>query len=151
MAYGAKDLGLSLTSAIVAGVAFHVANRISVGGYAFLAVISGLISAYLSLAYFLAWFEQFGSERKHADIKLHIDQLVQSLGGGGVQEINPRTLKQLYKERNFSAMLGWIKNSMRLDLRIGLRVVEGDNHKRPMWIEWTNRIPSIGTTDFRNT
>jgi hypothetical protein len=60
-------------------------------------------------------------------------------------------LKKLYKERNFAAMLGWIKNSMRLDLRIGLRVVEDDKHKRPMWIEWTNRIPSIGTTDFRNT
>lgn len=150
MAYGAKDLGLSLTSAIVAVVAYHIASRV-IGGYALLVVISGLISAYLSLVYFLAWFEQLGSERKHADIKLHIDELIQSLGGGAVQGINPRTLKKLYKERNFAAMLGWIKNSMRLDLRIGLRVVEDDKHKRPMWIEWTNRIPSIGTMDFRST
>jgi hypothetical protein len=150
MVYGAKYLGLSLTSAMVAVVAYHAANRLS-GGYALLVVLGGLISAYLSLMYFLGWFVQLGSERKHADIKLHIEQLVQSLGGGAVQEINPRTLKKLYKQRNFPAMLGWIKNSMRLDLRVGLRVVEGDKHKRPMWIEWTNRIPSIGTTDFRNT
>src|SRR5205085_9113262 len=61
--------------------------------------------------------------------------------------VDQQTLKRLHKKADFPAMLGWIKQSMRLNLRVGLRIV---NHreKRPMWIEWTNTIPSIGTAEF---
>jgi hypothetical protein len=59
-------------------------------------------------------------------------------------------LGTLFYQQNFPAMLGWIKNSMRLELRVGLRIVEGDQHKNPMWIEWTGSIPNIGTREFKD-
>src|SRR5262249_7246346 len=145
LGYGQKHLWLSLSFATVATIAFFIASRAS-GGYAFASVMTGLAALYLFPSYFFSWIAQLGSEKRHAEIKSHIDNLIPSLGGGSVQRVDQQTLKRLHKKADFPAMLGWIKQSMRLHLRVGLRIV---NHreKRPMWIEWTNTIPSIGTAE----
>ena len=48
-------------------------------------------------------------------------------------------------------MLGWIKNSMRLDLSVGLRIVDLAKPSAPMWVETPKHMPSYGTREFRNT
>jgi hypothetical protein len=143
-----KYLWLSLTFLTVAAAAFYVASRIMIGGYAFLAVMAGLSTLYLFQVYFFSWIAQIGSEKRHAKIKSQINDLIQSLGGGAVQHIDRQTLKRLYKKGDVPAMLGWIKQSMRLDFRVGLRIVDRWA-KTPMWIEWTNTMPLVGTTEFR--
>jgi hypothetical protein len=47
-------------------------------------------------------------------------------------------------------MLGWIKNSMNLNLRVGLRIVNSSEDPHPMWIETPKPMPTFGTTAFRN-
>lgn len=48
-------------------------------------------------------------------------------------------------------MLGWIKNSMGLDLRVGFRIVDSPEPSAPMWIETPKYMPAYGTREFRNT
>jgi hypothetical protein len=48
-------------------------------------------------------------------------------------------------------MLGWIKNSMRLDLRVGLRIVDAPESSPPMWIEAPQPMPTYGSAEFRRT
>src|SRR5262249_32009460 len=121
---------------------------------AFIAVmimtLCGSRGVYLFLAVVIALFLP-SDEKQYAKIKSHIDELVQSLGGGLVQSVETKTLKRLFRDENFPSMLGWIKNSMRLELRVGLRIVDGQGYKHPMWIEWTDQMPAIGTTQFNNT
>jgi hypothetical protein len=59
-------------------------------------------------------------EQEHQVIKTYIDDLLQSIGGA-IPTVEPRVLKGLYKQKNYPAMLGWIKNAMRLELNVGLR------------------------------
>ncbi len=40
---------------------------------------------------------------------------------------------------------------MRLELRVGLRVTDKIDDDHPMWIEISKPIPTIGTSDFKNT
>ena len=47
-------------------------------------------------------------------------------------------------------MLGWIKNSMRLNLRVGLRIVDRPETSPPMWIETPKAMPIYGTAEFNN-
>jgi hypothetical protein len=63
--------------------------------------------------------------------------------------IDASVLKTLYERRDFASMLGWIKNSMRLDLRVGLRIVNSTDPSPPMWIETPRRMPPFGTAEFR--
>jgi hypothetical protein len=88
-------------------------------------------------------------EPEHQVIKAYIDDLLNSFGGA-VPTIQPDVLKKLYIQKDYPAMLGWIKNSMRLELRVGLRIVEEIN-ENPMWIEISKPIPVIGTREFKNT
>jgi hypothetical protein len=60
-------------------------------------------------------------------------------------------LQRLYDRKDYAAMLGWIKNSMRLDLRVGFRIVDSSEPSAPMWIETPKRMPSYGTSEFRST
>jgi len=151
MADGHKNLWLSLIFLTVAAVAFYAATRTS-EGYAILGVLVACLALYVFPSYFFSWLEQFiaqfRSEKRHVEIKSHIDDLIQSLGGGAVQHVDQQTLKRLYKKKDFAAMLGWIKQSMRLNLRVGLRIVDRWA-KTPMWIEWTNTMPLVGTEEFR--
>ena len=48
-------------------------------------------------------------------------------------------------------MLGWIKNSMRLQLRVGLRIVDAPDTAPPMWIEPPQQVPAYGTAEFKRT
>jgi hypothetical protein len=41
-----------------------------------------------------------------------------------VAPIDPSALKTMYDRKNYPAMLGWMKDSMRLDLQVGLRIVD---------------------------
>jgi Zn-dependent protease len=46
-------------------------------------------------------------------------------------------------------MLGWIKQSMQLSLRVGLRIVEQREPSPPMWIELPSTMPRFGSEEFR--
>jgi hypothetical protein len=60
-------------------------------------------------------------------------------------------LRTLYDRKDYPAMLGWIKNSMRLDLRVGLRIADSPEPSAPMWIETPMNMPLYGTSEFRRT
>jgi hypothetical protein len=71
--------------------------------------------------------------------------------GGVTPVVDPTVLKQLHGQAEFAKMLGWIKNSMHLDLRVGLRIVDTGNATTPMWIETPRSMPPYGSQEFRNT
>ena len=48
-------------------------------------------------------------------------------------------------------MLGWIKLSMRLELSVGLRIVELSAAAAPMWVELPVPMPIYGSPAFRAT
>ncbi len=77
----------------------------------------------------------------------YIDELCASLGAA--PPIDPAVLQSLYDRRDFAAMLGWIKTSMRLDLRVGLRIVERPETPTPMWVELPPSMPALGSPAFR--
>jgi len=83
-------------------------------------------------------------------IQNYLDQLLNTFGRVA-PPIDSAVLKNLHKQRNYAAMLGWIKNSMNLDLRVGLRVVEASEKTNPMWIELPAQMPAYGTHEFRQT
>ncbi|THD61986.1 MAG: hypothetical protein E7813_21385 [Bradyrhizobium sp.] len=83
-------------------------------------------------------------------VRNHLVQLLRSLGSA-TPPIDPTMLRTLYDRKDYPAMLGWIKNSMRLDLSVGLRIVDSTKPSAPMWIETPKRMPSYGTREFRNT
>lgn len=77
-----------------------------------------------------------------------VDELLKSIGPV-TPPINSHVLRNLYNQRNYPAMLGWIKNSMHLDLQVGLRIVDRTETTAPMWIETPNPMPAYGTREFR--
>jgi hypothetical protein len=82
-------------------------------------------------------------------IRDYLDELQAAFGAS--PPIDPRVLKGLYERQDYGAMLGWIKNSMRLDLSVGLRIVEGPDGDPPMWIEMPNPMPRYASAEFRRT
>lgn len=82
-------------------------------------------------------------------IRGHLAELLKSFSL--TPPIDPAVLKSLYDRKDYAAMLGWIKNSMRLDLRVGLRIVEASDASPPMWIEVPHAMPAYGTEEFRRT
>ncbi len=83
-------------------------------------------------------------------IRDYLDELLNSLGGAS-PPIDSSVLKSLYGRKDYAAMLGWIKNSMRLDLRVGLRIVDAPEPSPPMWIEMPPSMPAYGGAEFRTT
>jgi hypothetical protein len=83
-------------------------------------------------------------------VRNHLVQLLNSFGSV-TPPIDPAILRTLYDRRDYAAMLGWIKNTMRLDLRVGLRIVKSPQPSAPMWIETPANMPPYGTSAFRNT
>ena len=80
----------------------------------------------------------------------YLDELSNSLGDAA-PPVDPGVLRQLYDRRDYAAMLGWIKTSMRLDLRVGLRIVERAESPDPMWVELPVPMPTYGSPAFRAT
>jgi hypothetical protein len=78
----------------------------------------------------------------------YLDQLLHSFGRV-TPPISPQTLQNLYDRKDYAAMLGWIKNSMRLDLKVGLRIVNSAESSAPMWVELPKTMPPFGTREFR--
>lgn len=79
------------------------------------------------------------------------DNLRQLVGAIGhvAPPIDADILGQLYLRGDYPAMLGWIKNSMRIELRIGLRVVDPEEPSPPLWIETPNPMPLPGSPEQR--
>ncbi|WP_158815783.1 hypothetical protein [Methylocapsa sp. S129] len=82
-------------------------------------------------------------------IRDYLDELQNSFAAA--PPIDSSVLKTLYDRQDYAAMLGWIKNSMRLDLRVGLRIVDAPDSSPPMWIEIPQPMPRRGTAEFRET
>jgi hypothetical protein len=80
----------------------------------------------------------------------YLGQLLKSFGKV-TPPIDPGVLLDLHERKDYPAMLGWIKNSMRLDLRVGLRVVNATDSSPPMWIETPKSMPPFGTSEFKQT
>jgi hypothetical protein len=75
-------------------------------------------------------------------IREYLDELIRSFAR--VAPIDPSALKTLYDRKNYPAMLGWMKNSMRLDLQVGLRIVDRPETSPPMWVEIPEPMPAFG-------
>jgi len=85
-----------------------------------------------------------------SNIREYLDELIKSFAL--CPPIRPSALKTLYARKDYPAMLGWIKDSMRLDLQVELKIVD-DRPKTspPMWIELPERMPTVGTAAFKQT
>ena len=85
-----------------------------------------------------------------SNIREYLDELIKSFAL--CPPIHPSVLKTLYARKDYPAMLGWIKDSMRLDLQVELKIVD-DRPKTspPMWIELPERMPTVGTAAFKQT
>lgn len=81
-------------------------------------------------------------------IEDYLRRLIGSLGQVA-PPIDADTLGRLYLRGDYPAMLGWIKNSMRIELRIGLRVVDLQAASPPLWIETPNPMPRPGTPEHQ--
>ena|SRR5258706_13218151 len=88
-------------------------------------------------------------EQEHHVVKNYIDELLLSIGGE-IPKVEPHVLKKLFRRKDYPAMLGWINSAMRLELKVGLRIVDKIEGEHPMSIEWSKPIPCIGTKEFRN-
>src|SRR5215475_7494508 len=74
-------------------------------------------------------------EQDKAPIRRQLDSLLRSFGKVA-PPVRAGTLELLYAEQNFAGMLGWIKNSLRLELGVGLRIIsQPEASAPPMWIE----------------
>jgi hypothetical protein len=80
----------------------------------------------------------------------YLDQLLRSFNRVA-PPVDDSALSQLHARRDYPAMLGWIKNSMRLSLKVGLRIVNQEAPSPPMWIETPQRMPIYGTSEFERT
>ena len=114
-----------------------------------LILIIGSLS-FFQFLYFLSkkfrWFHDLAAEQ----IENYITQLLSSFGRV-TSPINAKVLKELYDRNDFPSMLGWIKNSLRLELRVGLRIVDAGGQSNPMWIEIPRHVPMYGTPEFKRT
>src|SRR5262245_25381145 len=79
-----------------------------------------------------------------------LEQLLNTFGRV-TPPVDPTVLKSLYRRKDYASMLGWIKNSLKLDLRVGLRIVNASGPSPPMWIEIPRPLPPFGTAEFRRT
>lgn len=82
-------------------------------------------------------------------IEDYLRQLVGALGQIA-PPVDADKLGQLYLRGDYPAMLGWIKKSMQIELRIGLRIVDPDAPSPPMWIEVPTPLPCPGTWEHQN-
>ena len=83
-------------------------------------------------------------------VENYIGQLLNSFGSVS-PSINPNILEDLYARKDFPSMLGWVKNSLHLELRVGLRIVDAAGQSAPMWIETPRPMPVYGTSEFKKT
>jgi hypothetical protein len=84
-----------------------------------------------------------------AQVESYLHQLVVALGRVA-PPIDADKLGQLYLRGDYAAMLGWIKHSMQIELRIGLRIVDLEVPSPPLWIETPNPMPQRGTPEHRH-
>ena len=87
--------------------------------------------------------------RPPSNIREYLDELIKSFAP--CPPIRPSALKTLYDRNDYPAMLGWIKNSMNLNLEVGLRIVDRPKTSPPMWIELPEQMPTVGTAEFNQT
>lgn len=80
-------------------------------------------------------------------IHQYLDELIKSVGGAN-PPIDCTILLRLYQQRDYPAMLGWIKNSMHLNIGVGLRIVDASEASPPMWIEMPKPMPRYGSLEF---
>jgi hypothetical protein len=113
------------------------------------AIIASIIAAVAFLGLLVVLNLAGSPGHYHPDIRERIDSLLNALGRIS-PPIQQEVLEQLYDQRDFPQMLGWIKKSMRLDISVGLRVVH-ESGDPPMWIETPKKMPAFGTDDFRRT
>lgn len=85
-----------------------------------------------------------------ASVRDLVDELLKTFQTA-TPPVDPAVLRELYDRGDYASMLGWIKKSMRLDLRVGLRIVNATGPSPPMWVETPSRMPLFGTSEFRRT
>jgi len=77
-----------------------------------------------------------------------IDDLSRSLGVRSPYD--PTELKLLFAQRNFTDLIGTIKNGFSLDLRMRVGFVNsGGNSTAPAWVQLPSPMPPYGTNEFR--
>ncbi|MBR0838687.1 hypothetical protein JQ607_00590 [Bradyrhizobium liaoningense] len=111
------------------------------------AVVGGLGLVSVAGRYIGLATDRLTPAEEHRQIRQYLDELLRSIGGS-ISEVDPSTLKKLYRQQDFAGMLGFIKVAMRLNLRVGLRLVESASGSRPLSIEVPRPTPAIGSAEF---
>jgi hypothetical protein len=70
-----------------------------------------------------------------------MDDLLKSIGGA-IPAVKPDVLLALHSKKDFPKMLGWIKNAMRLECKVGLKLVDTIEGGNPMQIQYTVPMPA---------
>lgn len=84
-------------------------------------------------------------------IESYIEKLSASLGGIRPL-IPPEKLRELHEKKDFTGMVGYIRTTLNLGLRIRVGFVNsGGPTKAPAWIVIPNPIPPYGTRKFNET
>jgi hypothetical protein len=78
-------------------------------------------------------------------------QLRESLGGGR-PPVARKQLWVMYREKNYTGIVKFVRDSMNLGLRIrvGLSNVDSRTHA-PAWVQMPSPMPPLGTPEFKQT
>jgi hypothetical protein len=91
-------------------------------------------------------------KNRTAMIDLFIDLLVPSLGGIRPSiPIYESALHGAYKDRDYTEMVRLIRDTLRLDLRVRVGLVNHTTREEPAWIEMPSVMPRYGTAEFKQT
>jgi hypothetical protein len=71
--------------------------------------------------------------------------------GSNHQIADHRALRQLFKARDYEGMIGFVRDTMNLDLRVRLGIVNsGGPQNAPAWIRMSSAISRPGTSAFKH-
>jgi hypothetical protein len=83
-------------------------------------------------------------------IQSHISSLKEIVGHAPPKH-NSDELLDLYKRKDYTQMVRVVRDSMGLNLRVKVGVVNKGGPNVPAWIETVQPMPLINTSEFRNT
>jgi hypothetical protein len=83
-------------------------------------------------------------------IDSYIGQLREDFGGASPQ-IEQGRLRALYREQDYAGMVRFVRDSMRLDLRVRVGLVNRGGRNAPAWVATPAPMPRLGTKDFKGT
>lgn len=82
-------------------------------------------------------------------IRSYVDQLSKTFGKVRAP-VDDEDLLRLFKAKDYTGMVGFIRKSMNLQCRIRLGVVNSGGPSAPAWVQIPSFMPLAGTKEFKN-